>query len=67
MNWEKLVGKLVTDDAGRSAYRVISYCESPTVIIENLETKERQSFGIGGLTADLFYPLLPCPQDEVIL
>jgi len=59
MDWRDRVGKLVTNDGGKSAYRVIAYCESPSVELEDLETKERLSFGIGGLTAHEFVPLEP--------
>lgn len=59
MEWRDRVGKLVTNDDGKSAYRVIGYCQSPSVELEHLETKERLSFGIGGLTAQEFVPLDP--------
>ena len=55
MNWLDIVGGLVTQQdnmtAFPSAWRVVSYCASPTVTLENLETKERLHFGIGGATA----------------
>jgi hypothetical protein len=59
MDWKELIGKLVTNDSGMTAYRVISYCESPTVELEDLETKDRVGFGIYGITAGEFVPLVP--------
>lgn len=44
------LGDLYRDKQG-NIYRLISWCNNPTVCLENIETKERLDFGIGGLTA----------------
>ena len=62
-NWQAMVGRLVTK-GDNEAWRVIGYCESPSVIIENLDTKERIDTGIYGLLAQGWSPLVPGTEHE---
>ena len=61
MNWHDQVGKLVTKD-GHNAWRVVGYCDEPTVIIEHCDTKEIIRTGISGLLAQDWMRLVP--EDE---
>lgn len=56
--WEGMVGELVTSDDGKTVHRVVGYCQSPTVTIQNLETKEKLTFGINGLLAEIYKRLV---------
>lgn len=44
-------------------WRIVSYCASPTVTLKNLETGQEQHFGIYGLMAEGWTPLLPVPPE----
>lgn len=62
-NWQAMVGRLVTK-GDNDAWRVIGYCESPSVILENLDTKERIDTGIYGLSAQGWSPLVPGTDED---
>lgn len=47
---EKYLGQYYVD-GNNILYKFLAYCESPTVTLENVETKEKISFGINGLSA----------------
>ena len=51
------VGGLFTTD-GRDAWRLISYSDQPTAVMENLETKERTSGVVGCLNLQPFKRLV---------
>ena len=40
--------------SGGGLYRVLSYCQQPTLTMENVKTGQRIHFGIGGLINDEF-------------
>lgn len=44
------VDKLYTKD-GKDVWRCEWRCDSPMVCLKNLETGEREEFGLGGLTS----------------
>ena len=50
------VGKLFTTD-GNDAWRLVCYCASPTVTMENLETKERVGGAVGSPILEPFKEL----------
>ncbi len=49
-------GLLYEKKSGGGLWRIIAYCQDPTVTMENIDTHERECFGIGGLTAQEFTP-----------
>lgn len=58
------VGQLYTDDQG-GAWRLRSYCERPSVALENLETKEVVRGAIDSPILDRFLKLRPEAGDEL--
>lgn len=42
---------------GRDLWRIIAFCDQPTVTMQNIITGERECFGIGGITATKFEPI----------
>ena len=61
MEWESAVSQVVSRN-GKEAWRVMSYCGSPTVTLKNFETGEELHFGIYGLLAE-GWKLMKMEQD----
>ncbi len=40
-----------------SRWRIIAYCDEPTLIMENIDTHEQERFGVSSLTAQDFEPV----------
>lgn len=51
------VGKYYMD-GNDILYRFIAYCECPSVTLEDVETKEKITFGVNGLCAREFVKLV---------
>ena len=45
-------------DTNNNLYRFIGYCDYPTVTLEDVETKEKITFAINGLTAQKYVRLI---------
>ena len=52
------LGSFFTDNKGR-IYKMIGYCECPTVCLKDLETGEKYDFGISSFMAQSFIKLIP--------
>lgn len=52
---------------GCGFWKIIAYCESPTVTMENMLSGQRETFGINGLAADSFEPIGELPPGFVLL
>lgn len=57
------VGGLFTTN-GLDAWKLEGYFSDPSCTLVNLETGEKKTFGMGGLTAQNFVPLVPSPTCE---
>lgn len=53
-NEDHLEQKRVYAKDGKGLWRVIAYCNEPTITMQNILTNQRESFGISGLTARSF-------------
>lgn len=49
--------KQIYSKDGKGLWRVIAYCAQPTLTMENVITKQRETFGLGGATALTFNPI----------
>ncbi len=68
MNVEDLKnGKFFTTN-GKDIWKLESYCLYPTCTLVNLETGKKESFGLGGLTAQGFLKIeMPIVDDREVL
>ena len=49
---------------GRDVWKIVSYCETPTVEMKNLETTETMRFGMGGVTAEKVTKIFDYPSSS---
>lgn len=56
-NEDHLKQKRVYAKDGKGLWRVIAYCDEPTIRMKNIVTNQEESFGISGLTARRFSPI----------
>ncbi|MCK5610219.1 hypothetical protein KAR91_50570 [Candidatus Pacearchaeota archaeon] len=54
MNADDLGPNTFFTTTGKDVWKMLEYCHEPTCILENLETKKREHFGMGGITAQSF-------------
>lgn len=54
---DHLEQKRIYSKDGYGLWRVIAYCEEPTITMENVLTKQRENFGVNGHTARSFSPI----------
>ena len=55
MNSGDLVLDALFTTNGKDVWKLTSFCMEPTCILENLETKKVEEFGMSGLTAESFH------------
>lgn len=59
MNFSELEKHELFTTNGKDAWRRESYFSTPSCTLVNLDTGARQTFGLQGLTAESFKPLVP--------
>lgn len=58
MNFEELEKNELFTTTGKDVWKRESYFSTPSCTLVNLETGARETFGMNGLTADSFTPLV---------
>ena len=62
MNFTELEAHELFTTNGKDVWKREGYFSGPSCTLKNLETGEKQTFGLNGLTADSFKPLAPVDQ-----